>query len=90
MEDKNSFFNKKFDNWEDFLVLSREVEQNDLFVIILARKTSVSYRPFFEKIPGYLNKYFRDNSFILLFPQQFESDHTFGVVAIPSSSETDS
>jgi len=66
---------EEFDNWDDFLMLTREVEENDLFVVVVSRKTSISYNPAFEKLSGHLAKYFVKNSFIVLYPDQFE-EHT--------------
>jgi len=63
-----------FTNWEDFLILSRELKQNDLFVIVSSRKGHVSYNEHLEKLPYYLSKYFTQNSFIILYPKQLESD----------------
>jgi hypothetical protein len=60
------------DDWDDFLMLTREIEANDLFVVVVSRKTAISYNPAFEKLPGQLSKYFANNSFIVLYPDQFE------------------
>ncbi len=62
---------EEFDNWDEFLALTRQVQENDLFVIVVSRKTSISYNPAFEKLPGQLSKYFANNSFIVLYPDQF-------------------
>lgn len=63
---------QEFGNWEDFLILSREIKQNDLFVIVASRKGHFSYQPVQDKLAYYLSNYFRDNSFILLYPKQLE------------------
>lgn len=62
----------EFNVWEDFLIFSRELKQNDLFVIISSRKNHPSHTQYLEKIPYYLNKYFLNNSFIILYPKQLE------------------
>jgi Kef-type K+ transport system membrane component KefB len=62
----------ELEDWDDFLMLTREVGENDLFVVVVSRKTSISYNPAFEKLPGQLSKYFANNSFIVLYPDQFE------------------
>lgn len=67
---KTSFY--PFPNWEDFLILSREVKQNDLFVIVASRRGHLSYQPLQDKLPYYLSNYFQENSFLLLFPNQLE------------------
>ena len=65
----NAEFNE-FDNWEDFLILSRDVKPDDNLVIVLSRRSHPSYNENMAKIPVYLNKYFQDNGFILVYPMQ--------------------
>ncbi|MCU7549104.1 cation:proton antiporter [Chitinophagaceae bacterium LB-8] len=62
----------QFSNWDDFLILGREVKQNDLFVIISSRKGHVSYISQLEKLPYFLTSYFDTSSFIILYPKQLE------------------
>ncbi|MCE6992616.1 cation:proton antiporter [Dyadobacter sp. CY323] len=62
-----------FKNWDDFLIFSRELEIDDLFVIVSARKGSASYLSQLEKLPSYLSNYFQDQSLILIYPKQLES-----------------
>lgn len=62
----------EFNEWEDFLIFSRELKQNDLFVIVSSRRNHPSYTQYLEKVPYYLNKYFVNNSFIILYPKQLE------------------
>jgi hypothetical protein len=62
----------EFSNWDDFLIFSREVRKNDLLIILSSRKGHVSYQSQLEKLPYYLSNYFKENSFIMLYPQQIE------------------
>lgn len=64
----------QFSDWEDFLILSRELKQNDFFVIVSSRKGHISYDENLEKLPYYLSKYFIHNSFIIIYPKQAETD----------------
>jgi Kef-type K+ transport system membrane component KefB len=66
-----AMFNQ-FSNWDDFLILGREVKQNDLFVIISSRKGHVSYTSQLEKLPYFLTNYFKTSSFIILYPKQMD------------------
>lgn len=66
---------KDFSNWEDFLILSRELRPNDLFFIVSSRKGHVSYSAQMDKLPYYLLSYFNNNSFIMLYPKQLEDEH---------------
>ena len=61
---------KTFEDWDDFLILSRDIKTDDNLIIILGRDKSLSYHSNMEKIPNYLQKYFHSNGFILIFPMQ--------------------
>jgi len=60
----------EFNEWEDFLVLSRIIKSDDNLVIVLSRKGHPSYHHNMNKIPDYLNKYFTGNNYILIYPMQ--------------------
>ncbi|MCQ2218796.1 MAG: cation:proton antiporter [Paludibacteraceae bacterium] len=62
------------DDWDDFLMLTREVGDNDLLVVVSSRKTAISYNPAMDKLPMQLSKYFASNSFIVLYPDQFDEN----------------
>jgi Kef-type K+ transport system membrane component KefB len=62
-----------FDHWEHFLILGKEVKPNDLFVIVSSRKGAASYNDHMSKLPNYLTNYFKENSFILLYPEQLQT-----------------
>jgi Kef-type K+ transport system membrane component KefB len=68
----------EFDNWEDFLIFSRELKLNDLFVIVSSRKGHNSYIPELKKLPHYLSNYFHKQSLIILYPKQLESGINMG------------
>ena len=59
-----------FEDWDDFLIISRDVSSNDLLVIISSRPGHISYYDKLEKIPQYLIRYFQKNSNIVIYPQQ--------------------
>lgn len=60
----------EFDDWDDFLILSRDMESNDNLVIVMSRKDHPSFHPQMNKIPTYLNKYFTEQNYILVYPIQ--------------------
>ncbi len=60
-----------FDAWEDFLVLSRDIRQDDLLVFTSSRKGSVSHQGVLDNIPMKLEKHFEQNSKIVIYPQQY-------------------
>ncbi|GGD32313.1 cation:proton antiporter [Flavobacterium orientale] len=59
-----------FTDWEDFLILSRNLNKDDAFVVIMSRKPNLSYNATMQNIPGYMNKYFNKNNVILIYPLQ--------------------
>ncbi len=61
---------KILDNWNDFLIISRDVRTDDNLIIVLSRANKPSYHENMTKIPDYLNKYFPSNSCILVYPVQ--------------------
>jgi Kef-type K+ transport system membrane component KefB len=63
-----------FEDWEDFLIISRDLNKDDALVVIMSRSNGVSFDPIMDKLPKYLNKYFNNNNYILLYPMQFDFD----------------
>ncbi len=61
---------KLFKEWDDFLVLSSEIKNDDNLIVVMSRKNNLSYHNKMAKMPVYLNKYFQKNSFILVYPVQ--------------------
>ena len=59
-----------FEDWDNFLPLTREIKIDDDLIIVMSRKNKPSYHPRMERVPHYLNKYFKANSFILIYPMQ--------------------
>ncbi|MGS2762532.1 cation:proton antiporter [Sinomicrobium sp. M5D2P9] len=56
------------DNWEDFFVLSGKLKRHDLFILISARKGAVSHQNIMDNLPTKLEKYFDQNSKIIIYP----------------------
>lgn len=71
-----------FEDWEDFLIISRDLKTNDALIVVLSRKNGLSYDPIMKKIPKYLNKYYQSNNYILIYPMQAGFDQE-----IPSHAE---
>ncbi|MDY0313544.1 MAG: cation:proton antiporter [Bacteroidales bacterium] len=75
---KKNKFNVKiefheFTEWEDFLILARYIEDDDLFIIVSARRNSFSYVAYFENIFAKIERYYSDYNRIVIFPQQIDS-----------------
>jgi Kef-type K+ transport system membrane component KefB/nucleotide-binding universal stress UspA family protein len=61
---------KEFYEWDDFLILAKEFQSDDNLIIVLSRKDKHSYHSSMARIPAYLNKYFKETSYIIIYPVQ--------------------
>ncbi|MCB1201103.1 MAG: cation:proton antiporter [Leptospiraceae bacterium] len=58
-----------YSEWDDFLRLSLDLKSDDLFVLIHPRPYSVSHSREFGQMPRFLSRYFREFSFIIIYPE---------------------
>ena len=61
---------REMENWEDVLMLAKQMKPDDLIVLINARPSTPSYNPLFEQIPDMLANFFTDHSFMVVYPEQ--------------------
>lgn len=59
-----------FDNFGDYLVLAREIKNDDFLVFVMSHKDKESYDPTMTRVPQSLRSYFPQNSAMLIFPTQ--------------------
>ncbi len=59
-----------FSDWDDFLILSRNINKDDALVVVMSRKMNLSFNPIMNNIPNYMNKYFDKNNVLLIYPLQ--------------------
>lgn len=60
---------EEFTEWEDFLILGRSIEKDDLVVLVAARKGATSYLRLQDQLPTKMEKYFPINSRMVIYPQ---------------------
>jgi len=70
-----SLVTHSFSDWEDFLVLTRNIQEDDLFVLASSRKGAASYMSILENLPYKLEKHFPKNNRIVIYPQQFNESY---------------
>ena len=58
------------EEWDDLLLLTGQVNFDHLFVVVSARKGSISYQTSFERLPSQVSKYFADASLLIIYPDQ--------------------
>lgn len=69
---------KPMERWNDFEIMKKYIQGNDLFVMVCARRSSISYDQSFEKLPAQLSKYLSNNSLIVIYPEQLVTDEDIG------------
>lgn len=58
-------------SYDDFILLSSDVADDDLLVVIAARKGSLSHSSDLEALPGFLSRYFNRHNLMVIYPKQF-------------------
>lgn len=61
---------REMEDWEDVLMIAKQIGQDDLIIMINARPSTPSYNPLFEQVPDMLNRFFDNNSYLLVYPEQ--------------------
>lgn len=59
-----------FDDWNNLSLLLQNLRSDDSMAVIMSRPNKMSYTPAMERIPAFLNQYFKNNNFILIYPIQ--------------------
>jgi len=59
-----------FNDWENLLSLTKDINKSDNLIFVLSRKEGPSYLSSMLNIPEYLNSNFQNHSFILIYPMQ--------------------
>lgn len=65
---------RPFNEWEDFMVLARDIHEDDMILLANARKGATSYMSILENLPSKLEKHFPNNSRFIIYPQQFDNN----------------
>lgn len=65
---------REMNDWDDFLLLANRILDDDLFIVVSARRTSVSFNSQMDELPGFLQRYFAQNNLVVLYPSQFGSE----------------
>lgn len=58
-------------HWIDMPKLADSVNDDHMFVVVTARKGTISYKPALERLPEELTKYFTGKSLMIIFPDQY-------------------
>lgn len=70
------------EQYDDFILLANRILDDDLLVVVNARRSSVSFSADMDNIPTFLQRYFAANNLVVIYPEQF------GDEPLPTSAET--
>jgi hypothetical protein len=80
---------QQMQHWNELPALAQQINVDHLFVIITARKGTVSYKTAFEKLPAELQNYYHQQNLIIIFPDQYgESMNVMSFTAPQKREET--
>ena len=68
-----------FSEWDSYSNIIDKTRSNDLIVIVNARPASISYFSYLDVMPIALSRYLTDNNFILIYPEQYDSDQNITI-----------
>ena len=63
-----------FNDWDDFLVLARNIHADDFIVLVSARRGATSYTSILDGLPLKIEKHVSDNSRVIIYPQQYDGN----------------
>lgn len=58
------------EDWEDVLMIAKQMAQDDMIVMVNARPSTPSFNPLFEQIPDMLGRFFSNHSYMIVYPEQ--------------------
>ena len=61
---------REMEAWEDALMIAKQMDKDDMIIMVSARPSTPSYNPLFEQIPDMLEKFFKNHSYMLVYPEQ--------------------
>lgn len=59
------------ESWDDFIILSSQVGEDDLMIVVTARKGSISCTSDLDNLPTFLSRHFRRHNLMMIVPAQF-------------------
>ncbi len=61
---------REMDDWEDLLVIAKQIRRNDMLVLLSSRPSTASYNPLFTNIPDTIQRFFSRFSTLVVYPEQ--------------------
>lgn len=69
-----------FNSWSDLSAIVHRTRQDHMMIAVVARRNSISYHKYMERLPNQLERYFSTRNLLIVFPDQYvESDSAAGL-----------
>lgn len=62
------------EHWNELPTLASQIKDDHIFVVVTARKGTVSFKNAMERLPEELTKYFSGKNLMIIFPDQYGTD----------------
>ena len=62
---------EEMEHWSELPMLASTISQDHMFVVVTARKGTVSYKTALDHLPEEITKYFNGKNLMIIFPDQF-------------------
>ena len=61
---------REMEDWEDVLIMAKQMRPDDMIVMVNARPSTPSYNPLFDQVPDMLERFFADHNHMVVYPEQ--------------------
>lgn len=76
---------RELETWDDFIMLANRILDDDLLIVVGARRTSISFNSDLDTMPTFLSRYFSRHNMLIIYPEQFGADDTMPTPIDPLS-----
>lgn len=80
----------EMEHWNEMPVLASTIAKDHLFVVVTARKGSISYKNALERLPEELRDHVKNTNLMIIFPDQYSDDPMTMTFADPQPTEQES
>ena len=56
---------------DEYILMSKDLQEDDLFVVVSARRASVSFNDELDNMPDFLSRYLSRNNLMVIYPEQY-------------------
>lgn len=60
----------EFRSWHDLISIAHAVKPDHMIAFVMARRSTISYQPYMERLPNQIGRYFSNRTLLLIYPNQ--------------------